>query len=299
MVTAEALVRWQHPERGLLMPGAFLAFAEQSAVMHPLTLRVLDLALAQCARWREEGLRLKVAVNVSAYQPARRGLRRAGARRARRHGLAPGALQLEITEDVVMTDPEKATRVLAELSALGIELAIDDYGTGYSSLAYLKRLPVDELKIDRSFVTHLATDRTDRAIVRSTVELARTLGIRVVAEGVEDAAGAARPLRPRAPTSRRATTSPARCPPSELTDWLRARRRAARPAGAWLAPACGGRDLSLARRHELARGERGPLRVAEHRHAAPTARRAAARAPRRRARRPSRRGGVGVVDARR
>jgi diguanylate cyclase (GGDEF)-like protein len=186
VVTAEALVRWQHPERGLLMPGAFLAYAEQGAVMHRLTLRVLDLALAQCASWREEGIQLDVAVNVSATNLLDAGFAEQVRDALARYDLAPSSLQLEITEDVVMTDPEKAARVLDELSALGVEIAIDDYGKGYSSLAYLKRLPVDELKIDRSFITHLATDSTDRAIVRSTVEPARSLGIHVVAEGVED-----------------------------------------------------------------------------------------------------------------
>ena len=141
-------------------------------------------------------------------------------------------LQLEITEDVVMTDPEKATRVLADLSALGIELAIDDYGTGYSSLAYLKRLPVDELKIDRSFVTHLATDRTDRAIVRSTVELARTLGIRVVAEGVEDEL-TLRVLCDLGADIAQGYHFTRPLPPAELTRWLQARG----PAGAPGAPA--------------------------------------------------------------
>jgi EAL domain-containing protein (putative c-di-GMP-specific phosphodiesterase class I) len=168
------------------MPAAFLPFAEQGAAMRPLTLSVLDAAMAQCAAWREQGIDLKVAVNVSASNLLDADFVGQVEEALARHGLEPWRLVLEITEDVVMTDPEKATEVLAGLSALGVELAIDDYGTGYSSLAYLKRLPVDELKIDRSFITHLATDKTDLAIVGSTIELARSLGMRVVAEGVED-----------------------------------------------------------------------------------------------------------------
>jgi len=155
--------------------------------MRRLTLAVLDMALSQTAAWDRDGLSLRVAVNVSASNLLDADFADQVRDVLGRHGAAPDRLRLEITEDVLMTDPDKAALVLAELSGAGIEIAIDDYGTGYSSLAYLKRLPVDELKIDRSFVAQLATDNTDLAIVRSTVELARTLGIRVVAEGVEDA----------------------------------------------------------------------------------------------------------------
>jgi diguanylate cyclase (GGDEF)-like protein len=181
----EALVRWQHPERGLLPPAEFLPVAEQAGLMRELTLYVLDRSLAQCAAWLREGMDLSVAVNLSVANLVDDELPRDVSRLLARHGVAPRHLQLEITENLIMADPVRATEVITELAGLGVSMSLDDFGTGYSSLAYLKRLAVDEIKIDRSFVMGLEPGSEDAVIVRSTVELGRSLGLRVVAEGVE------------------------------------------------------------------------------------------------------------------
>jgi diguanylate cyclase (GGDEF)-like protein len=183
----EALVRWMHPERGMVPPDTFLPFAEQTGLMQPLTSWVLDTALAQCAAWDAGGIRLRVAVNVSLPDLLDSAFPDDVSRALAAHGLSPERLQLEITENVIMADPVRVMDVLARLSELGVELSLDDYGTGYSSLSYLKRLPVRELKIDRSFVMSMESDLEDAVIVRSTAELGRSLGLRVVAEGVEGA----------------------------------------------------------------------------------------------------------------
>jgi diguanylate cyclase (GGDEF)-like protein len=187
----EALVRWQHPVHGLRGPGAFLPHAEHTALMRPLTLHVLETALAQLAEWRAAGLDLHVAVNLAVQNLL--DLRTPGqvAELLSRHGLPAGALTLEVTESLMLHDPQRAGEVLHDLRELGVGLALDDFGTGYSSLEHLKRLPVDELKIDKSFVMSMDTDRANRAIVASTSALGRALGLRVVAEGVESGASAA------------------------------------------------------------------------------------------------------------
>ncbi|MGY2003623.1 putative bifunctional diguanylate cyclase/phosphodiesterase [Blastococcus sp. SYSU DS1024] len=181
----EALVRWQHPERGLVPPAEFIPLAEQTGLIRPITDAVLEQALAACRRWRDQGLELTVGVNLSARSLLDTCLvdRVAGLLRA--HGLPAGCLELEITESAAMKDPGRALEVLHRLRDLGVELSVDDYGTGHASLAYLTRLPVSTLKIDRSFVQTMELDAGDRTIVRSTVELAHSLGLRVVAEGVE------------------------------------------------------------------------------------------------------------------
>ncbi|TYP86767.1 putative bifunctional diguanylate cyclase/phosphodiesterase [Blastococcus xanthinilyticus] len=181
----EALVRWRHPERGLVPPSEFVPLAEQTGLIHPLTEAVLDQALAACRRWRDQGLALTVGVNLSARSLLDAGLADQVAALLARHGLPPACLELEITESAAMKDPERALEVLHRLRDLGLELAVDDYGTGHASLAYLTRLPVSTLKIDRSFVQTMELDTSDRTIVRSTVDLAHSLGLRVVAEGVE------------------------------------------------------------------------------------------------------------------
>jgi diguanylate cyclase len=187
IVGVEALVRWQHPERGLIPPAEFLPLAEQTGAMRALTDWVLREALRQCAQWRAAGRELTVAVNVSATNVLDDHFADAVIALLHDAGLPPRLLVLEITEDVVMTDPVRAREVLGLLNGHGVGIALDDFGTGYSSLAYLKQLTVDELKIDRSFVQHIARDRDDAAIVRSTVSLAHSLKLRVVGEGVEDA----------------------------------------------------------------------------------------------------------------
>jgi diguanylate cyclase (GGDEF)-like protein len=182
----EALVRWQHPERGLLAPDLFVPTAERTGLINPLTDYVLDVALGKAAKWLEQGLSVPMAVNISARSLLDadfpdRVLATLSARR-----IPPGSLILEITETSIMEDPEHALAALQRLHDAGVYLSIDDFGTGYSSLAYLKRLPVDEIKIDRSFISSLADDARDRLIVASTVSLGRALGLDVVAEGVED-----------------------------------------------------------------------------------------------------------------
>jgi diguanylate cyclase (GGDEF)-like protein len=186
VVAVEALVRWQHPERGLLGPGEFLPVAEQTALMRPLTLRVLDAALADCRRWLDSGRTLGVAVNLAVANLIDRGFPAEVAAALDRHGVPAELLQLEITENVVMADPTRALEVLDALRELGVGLSLDDFGTGHSSLAYLLRLAVDEIKIDRSFVAEMVEDPGAAAIVRHTIDLARSLQLRVVAEGAED-----------------------------------------------------------------------------------------------------------------
>ncbi len=183
---AEGLVRWQHPQLGLLPPGAFIQAVEQTGLIGPLTRYVLDRSIAQCAEWRREGRDLNVAVNLSVRNLLDRDLPREIERMLEHHSLPPEALQLEITESMIMSDPDRAMATVNRLSALGVCLSIDDYGTGYSSLANLRRLPIDELKIDRSFVTPMMKDESDLIIVRSTINLAHDLGLRIIAEGVED-----------------------------------------------------------------------------------------------------------------
>ncbi|MFR9674509.1 putative bifunctional diguanylate cyclase/phosphodiesterase [Streptomyces sp. TR02-1] len=182
----EALVRWVHPERGRVPPDEFIAIAESSGLMPRLTEYVLEVALAQVARWRSAGLTVPVAVNVSPRDVAGPGFAGAVAARLARHGVPPHALQLEITEHVLLEEPQRAADTLAALAGHGVRMSLDDFGTGYSSLVHLRRLPVSELKIDRSFVARLAVDAEDAEIVRCTVDLAHSLGLQVVAEGVED-----------------------------------------------------------------------------------------------------------------
>ncbi|MCB2175452.1 MAG: bifunctional diguanylate cyclase/phosphodiesterase [Actinomycetales bacterium] len=188
---AEALARWRHPERGIVLPGSFIPVAERSGLIRPLTLRVLEQSLAQCAAWRAQGLDLSVAVNLSVRNLLDPNLVGDVRQMLALHGLHPSRLELEITETMAMVDPARTLQVLGELARLEVRLAVDDYGTGYSSLAYLQTLPVSRLKIDRTFVADLSRDQASRAIVASTIDLARRLGLGVVAEGVEEAASLA------------------------------------------------------------------------------------------------------------
>ncbi|GIE49001.1 hypothetical protein Ani05nite_25350 [Amorphoplanes nipponensis] len=181
----EALVRWQHPVRGLLAPAEFLPAAEQSGLIEPLTAWVLRRALADQAGWAALGQRWPVAVNVSARNLEAAGFPQAVAGLLAEHGAAPGLLLLEITETALAGDAETAARAVLELTALGIGVAVDDFGIGYTSLSQLRTVPVAEIKIDRSFVTGLDGDPQNQAIVRSVIALAHGLGLRVTAEGVE------------------------------------------------------------------------------------------------------------------
>ncbi|ROP44998.1 sensor domain-containing protein [Pseudokineococcus lusitanus] len=184
----EALVRWQHPERGLLQPGDFIDVAEESGLVRRLGAWVLDSAVAQGAAWARTaggGPTTEIAVNLSTRQLGDPDLVPLVAEVLDRHGLDPALLTLEVTETALMEDPDAAAATLRALKALGVTLAVDDFGTGYASLTYLQRFPLDELKIDRSFVAGLTESRGDAAIVATCVHLAHSLGLRAVAEGVE------------------------------------------------------------------------------------------------------------------
>ncbi len=184
--SAEALVRWQHPERGLLPPSEFIAVAEGTGLILPLTLRTLELAIGQARLWYDAGTPVQVAVNLSPRCLLEVDLPAIVQELLQRHGLPPRQLRLEITESTVMSDPARALAILTALQESGVALSLDDFGTGYSSMSYLKRLPVDELKIDRSFVTSMLRADSDSVLVRSSIDLGHNLGLSVVAEGVED-----------------------------------------------------------------------------------------------------------------
>jgi diguanylate cyclase (GGDEF)-like protein len=185
---AEGLVRWQHPELGLLPPSDFIPIVEQTDLIAPLTRRVLQRSVADCARWRRAGQELKVSANLSVRNLLDPDLPSLIGDLLERYDLSPDALQLEITESMLMSDPDRSLLTLTGLSQLGVGLSVDDYGTGYSSLANLRRLPIDELKLDRSFVSPMLRDENDLIIVRSTINLGHDLGLNVVAEGIEDEA---------------------------------------------------------------------------------------------------------------
>ncbi|GIJ07039.1 putative bifunctional diguanylate cyclase/phosphodiesterase [Micromonospora andamanensis] len=186
VVGVEALLRWRHPRRGMVDPEELIRVAEQSAVMRLLTRRVVDDVVEQLAKWSAAGLGLRAALNVSVRDLHTCDIADQIADRLARYGVAPERLQLEITEGALMADPRRVLTTITRLHRIGVGIALDDFGTGYSSLQHLRRLPLAEVKVDRSFVLGMAEDSDDAAIVRSTIELAKALGLRVVAEGVED-----------------------------------------------------------------------------------------------------------------
>jgi diguanylate cyclase (GGDEF)-like protein len=188
IIGAEGLVRWLHPERGLVPPDHFIPLAERSGLIRELTQVVLEQASAQARDWRDGGLSVPIAINLSTRDLIDVALVDQVDQLLTRNRIPPSALELEITESVLMADPMRAEAIVARLKELGIRISIDDFGTGYSSLAYLRRLPVDSLKIDRTFVETLGDDSPDEVIVRSTIDLAHNLGLTVVAEGIETAA---------------------------------------------------------------------------------------------------------------
>jgi len=183
---AEALVRWQHPDLGLLQPAAFLEIVEQTGLIGAMTTLVLQKAIAECAAWHAAGRDLTMSVNLSVRNLHDPMLSSQVAQMLDRHRLPPSALKLEITESMILSDPQRALATVESLSDIGVRFAVDDFGTGHSSLANLRRLPVHELKIDRSFVTPMLNEESDGVIVRSTIDLGHALGLKVVAEGVED-----------------------------------------------------------------------------------------------------------------
>lgn len=182
---AEALVRWHHPDYGQVPPEEFIPLAEQTGCIRPLTLWVIDSALRQARQWKLDGLDLRISINLSVRCLQDRSLPAQVQVLVDRHRIDPSHVILEITESAIMSDPMMARRVMRRLAEMGFHLSIDDFGTGYSSLAYLKQLPVDEIKIDKSFVSRMDRDENDAVIVRATIDLAHNLGLKVVAEGVE------------------------------------------------------------------------------------------------------------------
>ncbi len=184
----ETLVRWQHPIRGLVSPGEFIPFAEQTGYIRAITQWVMAHALEQCAAWRSTGLAINVSINISARDLMDAELPDRFAGMLKAAGCQPAWVTLELTESAILDDPDNGLANLRKLHELGCRLAIDDYGTGYSSLAYLRKLPVHELKIDKTFIMGMAHSADDAVIVRSTIDLAHNLGLAVVAEGVEDEA---------------------------------------------------------------------------------------------------------------
>ena len=186
-VTAvEALIRWIHPERGFMPPDDFIPMAEQTGNIKKLTTWALDTVVKQSRAWSDKGIKVKIGVNLSAHDLTSRNLPTQIGKLLAEHGVSAESLILEITESAVMEDPTRAMEVLKELNAMDLTLSIDDYGTGYSSMAYLKSLPVQEIKIDKSFVMKLAENAGDEILVRSTIELGHNLGLKVTAEGIED-----------------------------------------------------------------------------------------------------------------
>ncbi len=183
----EALVRWQHPEYGLILPDQFIPFAERTGLIIPMTLWVLQQALAQCRAWNEIDIDLSIAVNLSMWNLEAQELPEQIEALLRDSGVAPRNLQLEITESSIMNDPQRVIRTLHKIRDLGVSFAIDDFGTGYSSFAYLTKLPVSCIKIDKSFVQHIESDRDSSVVIKSIIDLGHNLGMKVVAEGVENA----------------------------------------------------------------------------------------------------------------
>lgn len=189
VVGVEALLRWQHPVRGLIPPDAFIPLAEKTGLIVPIGEWVLDKACRQLKEWHATGRESwSMAVNLSALQFTHERLIQSVRETLERHGLEPRNLTLEITESTAMRNVDESLRILQQLSNMGVRISIDDFGTGYSSLLYLKRLPANELKIDRGFICDLAQDSEDAAIVSAIVALGKTLDLSIVAEGVETAA---------------------------------------------------------------------------------------------------------------
>ena len=219
----EALLRWRHPERGLLGPDQFIALAERSGMINPLTLHVIDEALGQLRRWERQGLTLSVSVNVSVRSLLDVDFPVQVRRSLDRWEVPPSRLELEITESTMLADPIRVQEVLEQLAELGVVLSIDDFGTGCSSLAHLTQLPVDEIKIDRSFVMNMLDSEHNAAIVRSTIDLGRSLGLVVVAEGVENEQ-VWRRLRALGCTLAQGYYLTRPIPPDQLSAWVRDRR---------------------------------------------------------------------------
>jgi EAL domain-containing protein (putative c-di-GMP-specific phosphodiesterase class I) len=186
-VAAEGLVRWEHPHRGLLGPLEFIEVAERTGLIKDMTYRVLDVGLRDLRAWKDSGRAVSLSLNISVRSLLDRRFPDEVAKLLAIYGIDGPALTLELTESSLMVDPKVAKRTMQHLSEIGVSVAIDDFGTGYSSLAYLTDLPIGELKIDKSFVRAMSSDARNAIVVRSTIELAHSLGLRTVGEGIEDA----------------------------------------------------------------------------------------------------------------
>jgi EAL domain-containing protein (putative c-di-GMP-specific phosphodiesterase class I) len=186
LVGAEALIRWRHPQRGLLSPAEFMAVANASTLSIGIAQWVIETACRQGSAWQQMGHGVRLGVNLAPVQLQADGLVGLVESVLDDTGFAPELLELEVTEDVLLEDHERARDIFRRIQALGVRIAFDDFGTGYASLTYLKKFPLDRLKIDRSFVQELRVDSNDAAIVGSTITLARLLGLAVIAEGIED-----------------------------------------------------------------------------------------------------------------
>lgn len=187
LVGVEALVRWQHPERGIVPPDDFIPLAERTGLIGPLTAWVLNKALAQAKTWADGGHPIPVAVNVSARNMADGEFANKIAKLLAHHGVPAVLLEIEVTESAVMMEPERAAHILNQLHGLGVRIALDDFGAGHTSLAQLRNLPISELKIDKSFILKINSNRDDALIVRSMIDLGHSLNMKIVAEGVENA----------------------------------------------------------------------------------------------------------------
>ena len=187
VTSVEVLLRWQHPEQGIILPDQFIPVAERTGLIIPLTLWVLQQSLLQCQRWNDMGLDIGIAVNLTMWNLEAQELPGQIEALLRDTGVSPNHLELEITETSIMSDPQRVIRTLNQIRTLGARFAIDDFGTGYSSFAYLTKLPVSCIKIDKSFVQNIETDRDNSVVVKSIIDLGHNLGLNVVAEGVETA----------------------------------------------------------------------------------------------------------------
>ena len=190
LIGAEALIRWRHPERGLVSPGEFMPVVNTSPISERIAEWVLETACAKAAAWERAGQKLRIGVNLSPSQLQSGDLASSVAQALARTGLSPTSLELEVTEDILLHDEQSALNTFLKIQALGVRLVFDDFGTGFASLSYLKKFPLDGLKIDRSFVLGLLANPDDAAIVSSTIGLSKQLGLSVIAEGIEDRATA-------------------------------------------------------------------------------------------------------------
>lgn len=216
----EALVRWQHPEHGFMPPDEFIPLAERTGLIKPLSIWVFKNALSQVIKWHESNLKLTVAVNLSPTTLLDADLPDTITGILAQYALPPEFISIEITEGTIIKDPGRALEILTRLADMGIKISIDDFGTGYSSLAYLKKLPVSEIKIDKSFVMDMLNDENDEVLVRSTIDLGHNLGLKVVAEGVENKNTAAR-LKALGCDVLQGYYFSKPCRGSELTEWIR------------------------------------------------------------------------------